>query len=200
MLLTSIIATQTGAFATNKHTLHQEPKFNIDANGGKFGEPCIVKTQSVNSKIDFKRPLKNFTISLWVNVANSVTWGIITTGNATNQMLWVNDDKFYYYWDTTNYIELQTVQFNTWVHFWITQGDNEQSVYVNGSKVSSSIRQPDIDFLTVLGYGSYRAFNGKLSNYIVWDEEIPFNGIPTFPIGYKKYLYIDQNNKVYAKK
>ena len=204
MLLTNLVVTQYGITATNRVEIIKSGKFYVDLTGGKFGEPCIISKSNAGITFHQKQPLSVFTISFWVNIESfSGGWQRIVTANASDNLLWLNGNTLTYYWDGSTSDSFGIPTLNQWIHFWIVQDENEQKFYMNGVEHTSStkVKQPPLSTISLCVNGfSYFGVKGKFSNFILWDEAIPFSGVPTGLIGYKKVIYIDSNNSVYAVK
>ena len=204
MLLTNLVVTQDGITATNRAEIIKSGKFSVDLTGGKFGEPCIISKSNAGITFHQKQPLLVFTISFWVNIESySGGWKRILTANCANNLLWLNGNTLTYYWDGSTSDSFGIPTLNQWIHFWIVQDENEQKFYMNGIEYTSStkVKQPPLSTISLCVDGkSYLGVQGKFSNFVLCDEAIPFSGVPTGLIGYKKVIYIDSNNSVYAVK
>lgn len=190
MLLTNLVATQDGITATNRARTVKLGKFSFDMTGGKFGEPCIVSKGNAGIVIAPNKPLTVFTLSFWLNIESfSGGWQRIVTANGSNNLLWLNGNTLTYYWDGSANDSFGTPTLNQWIHFWIVQDENEEKCYVDGIEHISStkIKQPPLSTISLCVDGtSYSGIKGKFSNFILWDEAIPFSGVPIGLIGYKK--------------
>lgn len=204
MLLTNLVVTQDGITATSRAKTTKSGKFSFNMTGGKFGEPCIVSQGNAGITITPNKPLTVFTISFWLNIETfGGVWQRIITANNDNNLLWLNDNIMTYYWDGSSNDSFGIPTLNQWIHFWIVQDENEQKFYMNGVEHTSStkVKQPPLSTISLCFNGfRYVGVKGKFSNFILWDEAIPFSGVPTGLIGYKKVIYIDSNNSVYAVK
>lgn len=180
-------------------TLTTSAPFNISRGGGRFGEPCIDKRTPYFTNLNIKRPLSKFAISLWIYKYSYGTWNPVVISNLNNSLLWEHGGRFIYYINYTEYFDIGSVELNKWTHIYIAQSNTQQFVYIDGVNVATyNVMQPRIETLSVLGMSkNYPVFSGKLSNLIIYEDYVPFHGVPTDLIGYSKTLFIREDKKVY---
>ena len=180
-------------------TLTTSAPFNIDKGGGRFGEFCIDKKTLYYTNITLKNKLTKFAISLWIYKYSYGTWNPVVIGNRNNSMLWEHGGRFIYYRNYTEYSDIGKVELNKWTHIYITQSNTQQLVYIDGVNVATyNTLQPNIEIISPMGINdTYSTFNGKLSNLVIYEDYVPFQGVPSYLIGYSKVLIIRDDKKVF---
>ena len=120
-------------------------------------------------------------------------------GNRNNSMLWEYGGRFIYYRNNAEYSDIGKVELNKWTHIYIAQSNVQQFVYIDGVNVATyNTLQPNIEIISPMGINdTYSTFNGKLSNLIIYEDYIPFQGVPSDLIGYSKALIIGDDKKVF---
>ena len=114
-------------------------------------------------------------------------------------MLWEHGERFIYYRNNAEYSDIGKVELNKWTHIYIAQSYTQQFVYIDGVNVATyNTLQPNIEIISPMGIDdTYSTFNGKLSNLIIYEDYIPFQGVPSDLIGYSKFLIIGDDKKVF---
>lgn len=181
-------------------TLTTSAEISVNRGGGRFGEPCIDKRTPYYTNITLKKnQLIKFAISLWIYKYSYGTWNPVVIGNRNNSMLWEHGGRFIYYRNNAEYSDIGKVELNKWTHIYIAQSYTQQFVYIDGVNVATyNTLQPNIEIISPMGIDdTYSTFNGKLSNLIIYEDYIPFQGVPSDLIGYSKFLIIGDDKKVF---
>ena len=169
---------------------------HLNISKGKFNEPCIEKTKPGITAIELPKHLDKYTISAWVYLYKLDNWQYVF------HHVWLNNDEMIYYYknDTShNGYSLAKVTKNKWIHVYVAVDQNKQEFYVDGIKFSNDKYTQNLKTFYLLGVLGYEAFEGKISDVCIFDDYVPFNGIPNKPLSVipPNVLYITKNNNVF---
>ena len=118
--------------------------------------------------------------------------------------VWLSNNilGYFFHEDSSSYEHTGTpILTNKWYHCYTAVDGNKQEFYIDGTRFSNDKYSQNLKTLYLLGFQQqyhHDRFNGKISDICIFDDYIPFEGIPTEPLGItlQKVLYI-KGNKVY---
>lgn len=174
---------------------------NVSKNGGKFFEDCIEKNGGGITTVELPEELTKYTVSFWCYFYDVGGWRYIINH------VWLKNNTLMYFFkdDSSSYEHTGTpILTNKWYHCYIAVDGNKQEFYIDGTKFSNDKYSQKLKTLYLLGFQQqyhHDNFNGKISDICIFDDYIPFESIPTEPLGItlQKVLYIKDNNVYYIR-
>lgn len=182
------------------------PEALISPGGGRFGEDCLIKPKvgvatyfhSISKDVQI---LDTWTVAYWVKADLFPMWcdvaGFIDTYGIN---FWVYQGNPIIYVQSGGDGGRVTVTLNTdtWYYLQYTYDSGIVSLYVNATLVSTLARPTtNTTTLSIFNLDNYYNFQGKISDFCMWDSKIaPI--VPNYLRGVAaNTLYIAENKEVY---
>lgn len=171
---------------------------NLGVGAGKFKENCIAKNGNQLLNITLKKPVKEFALSVWVNIlSNKAVWQLPVARN-NSDFIYITGNSFSIYLPQGQTHTASGVIYGKWYHIYILCGNGEQSIYINGEKKTFvGALTATTNSFTLGGSTGYSVMDGKISDFTVWGYARPFTGVPKVPMIKTTSLYIDSQKRVW---